>query len=190
MITQNNANLEYQKLIASGAYDSATDGDDINQVTASWTNPETELDGVSVPNAAGTGLAGDMALSATPQQYGAGLLVLPNGVSGRSISIHYTIDGGSPLNKTVFLSQPLKWEMGKKYIYNLTINVNEILIALSISAHTSATAAYVLKHLPQLSGCDIHSTVMLPSADMEVLKKLGLNVTCEPKYQIKEIFIG
>ena len=70
------------------------------------------------------------------------------------------------------------------------LNVNEILIALSISAHTSATAAYVLKHLPKLSGCDIHSTVMLSSADMEVLKKLGLNVTCEPKYQIKEIFIG
>jgi uncharacterized protein (UPF0371 family) len=70
------------------------------------------------------------------------------------------------------------------------LNVNEILIALSISAHTSATAAYVLKHLPSLAGCDIHSTVMLPSADVEVLKKLGLNVTCEPKYQIKEIFIG
>lgn len=70
------------------------------------------------------------------------------------------------------------------------LNVNEILIALSISAHTSATAAYVLKHLPLLAGCDIHSTVMLPSADMEVLKKLGLNVTCEPKYQIKEIFIS
>ncbi len=70
------------------------------------------------------------------------------------------------------------------------LNVNEILIALSISAHTSATASHVLKHLPQLAGCDIHSTVMLPSADMEVLKKLGLNVTCEPKYQIKEIFIG
>ena len=70
------------------------------------------------------------------------------------------------------------------------LNVNEILIALSISAHTSATAAYVLKHLPHLSGCDIHSTVMLPSADIEVLKKLGLNVTCEPKYKIKEIFIS
>jgi len=70
------------------------------------------------------------------------------------------------------------------------LNVNEILIALSISAHTSATAAHVLKHLPKLSGCDIHSTVMLPSADMEVLKKLGLNVSCEPKYQIKEIFIS
>jgi uncharacterized protein (UPF0371 family) len=70
------------------------------------------------------------------------------------------------------------------------LNVNEILIALSISAHTSATAAYVLKHLPDLAGCDIHSTVMLSSADIEVLKKLGLNVTSEPKYQIKEIFIG
>ncbi len=70
------------------------------------------------------------------------------------------------------------------------LNVNEILIALSISAHTSATAAYVLKHLPLLAGCDMHSTVMLPSADMEVLKKLGLNVSCEPKYQIKEIFIS
>ena len=70
------------------------------------------------------------------------------------------------------------------------LNVNEILIALSISAHTSATAAHVLKHLPMLAGCDIHSTVMLPSADVEVLKKLGINVTSEPKYQIKEIFIG
>ncbi len=70
------------------------------------------------------------------------------------------------------------------------LNVNEILIALSISAHTSATAAHALKQLPKLASCDIHSTVMLPAADMEVLRKLGLNVTCEPKYQIKEIFVG
>ncbi len=69
------------------------------------------------------------------------------------------------------------------------LNVNEILIALSISAHTSATAAHALKQLPRLAGCDIHSTVMLSASDIEVLKKLGMNVTSEPQYQIREIFI-
>lgn len=133
-IALNGARYGGELTITNGAYDSATDGDDINQVTASWTNPETELDGVSVPNAAGTDLPGDMALTATPQEYGAGLLVLPNAVSGRSIDIQYTIDGGSPLNKTVFLTQPASWEMGKKYIYNLTINVNEILIDAEVKS--------------------------------------------------------
>ena len=70
-----------------------------------------------------------------------------------------------------------------------TLNVNEILIALSISALTSEAASKALKQLPKLAGGDVHSTVMLPSADIEVLKKLGLTVTCEPKYQVKEIYI-
>lgn len=70
------------------------------------------------------------------------------------------------------------------------LNVNEILIALSISAHTSAMAAYALKQLPSLAFCDVHSSVMLSKSDIEVLKRLGMNVTSEPKYQIKEIFIG
>ena len=69
------------------------------------------------------------------------------------------------------------------------LNVNEILIALSISALTSDSAAQALKQLPKLAGCDVHSTVMLPSADMEVLKNLRLNVTSEPKYQVKDIYI-
>ena len=69
------------------------------------------------------------------------------------------------------------------------LNVNEILIALSISALTSDSAAQALKQLPKLSGCEVHSTVMLPSADMEVLKKLGLNVTSEPKYQVKDTYV-
>ena len=69
------------------------------------------------------------------------------------------------------------------------LDVNEILIALSISALTSDSAAQALKQLPKLKGCDVHSTVMLPSADMEVLKKLGLNVTSEPKYQVKDTYV-
>ena len=69
------------------------------------------------------------------------------------------------------------------------LNVNEVLIALSISALTSDSAAQALKQLPKLAGCDVHSTVMLPSADIEVLKNLRLNVTSEPKYQVKDIYI-
>lgn len=69
------------------------------------------------------------------------------------------------------------------------LNVNEILIALSISALTSESAAKALKQLPKLAGGDAHSTVMLPSADREVLKNLGINITSEPKYQVKDIYI-
>ncbi len=68
------------------------------------------------------------------------------------------------------------------------LNANEILIALSISALTSDSAALAFKQLPKLAGSDMHSSVMLPSADMEVLKKLGINVTSEPKYQMKSIY--
>lgn len=66
---------------------------------------------------------------------------------------------------------------------NPRLHTNEILIALSSSAADSHSAAAALHQLEKLRGCDIHSTVLLSSADTDTLKRLGMYLTCEPVYE-------
>ena len=44
------------------------------------------------------------------------------------------------------------------------------------------------KHLEQLRGCEVHSSVILSSVDEATFHKLGINLTCEPKYQTEKLF--
>lgn len=66
---------------------------------------------------------------------------------------------------------------------NPRLHTDEILIALSSSAAQNPTAAAALKQLSHLKGCDMHSTVILSSVDMDTVKKLGMYLTCEPAYE-------
>ncbi len=72
--------------------------------------------------------------------------------------------------------------------HNPRLHTDEILIALAISAVTSPTAAHALSQLEKLSGCEAHSSVILAQVDSRTLKKLGINITCEPKYQVKKLY--
>src|SRR5690606_18497386 len=56
------------------------------------------------------------------------------------------------------------------------LNVNEILIALAISAVTNPTAQLAYNKLSELNGVQAHSTVMLNRDDEQVLRKLGIDV--------------
>lgn len=69
---------------------------------------------------------------------------------------------------------------------NPRLHTDEILIALSISAATDENAARALAALPLLKSCEVHSTVMLSAVDEGIFKKLGMNLTCEPKTKAKE----
>ncbi|MFI3173051.1 MAG: DUF1846 family protein, partial [Eubacteriales bacterium] len=60
--------------------------------------------------------------------------------------------------------------------------VDETLIALSISAATDTAAKSALDQLPKLSGCQLHTTTMPESVDLQVLQKLGVQVTSEARY--------
>ena len=53
----------------------------------------------------------------------------------------------------------------------------------SVIASVDDVARKALEHLPLLKGCDAHSTVLLSSVDIQIFKKLGINLTCEPKYE-------
>ena len=66
---------------------------------------------------------------------------------------------------------------------NPRLHTDEILIALSSSAAENETAALALHQLSKLKGCDIHSTVILSSVDMDTLNRLGMYLTCEPAYE-------
>jgi uncharacterized protein (UPF0371 family) len=66
---------------------------------------------------------------------------------------------------------------------NPRLHTDETLIALSICAATNPMAEMAMQQLSKLRGCDVHSTVMLSSVDENTFKRLGINLTCEPKYQ-------
>lgn len=66
---------------------------------------------------------------------------------------------------------------------NPRLHTDEILIALSSSAAENETAAVALQQLSKLKGCDMHSTVILSSVDMDTIKRLGMYLTCEPAYE-------
>ncbi len=72
--------------------------------------------------------------------------------------------------------------------HNPRLHIDEILIALAISAVTSKRAALALSQLENLNGCEAHSTVILSSTDSRTFKKLGVNITCEPVYQVKKLY--
>jgi uncharacterized protein (UPF0371 family) len=71
---------------------------------------------------------------------------------------------------------------------NPRLHTDEILIALSISAATNPTAELALRQLPRLRGCEAHSSVILSQVDSSIFQKLGINLTCEAKYQTKKLY--
>ena len=67
--------------------------------------------------------------------------------------------------------------------HNPRLHPDETLIALSITSATSEVAARVLAGLPKLRGCDAFFSVIISATDEALLKKLGINVCCEPKFE-------
>ena len=66
---------------------------------------------------------------------------------------------------------------------NPRLHTDETLIALSISAATNPTAELAMEQLNKLRGCEVHSSVLLSGVDINMFKRLGVNLTCEPKYE-------
>ncbi|MBO4681648.1 MAG: DUF1846 domain-containing protein [Clostridiales bacterium] len=72
--------------------------------------------------------------------------------------------------------------------HNPRLHTDEVLIALAISATTNPVAELAMQQIGKLKHSDLHSTTMLSSVDLNMLKKLGIEVTCEPVYQTKKLY--
>lgn len=73
-------------------------------------------------------------------------------------------------------------ELKVKYLggKNPRLHTDEILIALSMSAVNDANAKASLEKLPELKGCQVHTSVMLSDVDIKTFKRLGVDLTSEP----------
>ena len=100
----------------------------------------------------------------------------------------------SSMDDEIHLISPLVFEpimTLKKDILGGTcarLGVEEVLMALSISAVTNPMASHAVSKLPLLSGCEAHTTTMPSDSDEATLRRLGMNITSEPEFENKELY--
>ena len=98
-----------------------------------------------------------------------------------------TIKELSGIPDDVYLLSPsvlesiFKMKQQTSYKRKYSLNLPEVLIALSICSKTNPIIEKTLEALPKLRGLEAHSSYMISTAEMQVLKSLGINLTCEPK---------
>lgn len=81
----------------------------------------------------------------------------------------------------------------KKDILNgkqVSLDVEETLIALAISATSNPAAKMALEKLTELYGCEMHSTHIPTPGDEAGCRKLKVNLTCDPVFSSKRLFIS
>jgi uncharacterized protein (UPF0371 family) len=72
---------------------------------------------------------------------------------------------------------------------SISMDLEETIIALSISAATNPTAEIAMEKLKELQNCEMHMTHMPTPGDEAGLIKLGINLTTEPNFSTKNLFI-
>lgn len=126
---------------------------------------------------------GDIITGKTSDLLGASAAVLLNALK-KLAGIDHETHLISPL--AIQPIQELKIDyLGSK---NPRLHTDEVLIALSISAMKDNVAKKAMDQLPNLKGCEVHTSVIISEVDRKVFKKLGMHLTSEPTYESKNLF--
>ncbi|MBT7087276.1 MAG: DUF1846 domain-containing protein [Desulfobacterales bacterium] len=70
------------------------------------------------------------------------------------------------------------------------LDLNEILIALSISTISNPAAQLAVEKLESLHGCEVHITHIPTPGDEAGLRKLGVNLTSDPNFSSRRLYIS
>ena len=122
---------------------------------------------------------------------------LPNGkivtgkesklLSASSAAIINVLKEFTNIPEEVYLLSPsilegiFKTKQHTSYRTSYCLNVQEVLIALSICSSTNPIIEKMISKIKDLRGCEAHSTYIIEKSEMNVIKNLGINLTCEPK---------
>ncbi|MBE5806168.1 MAG: DUF1846 domain-containing protein [Clostridiales bacterium] len=79
------------------------------------------------------------------------------------------------------LSGIFKMKQKTSYKTSYCLNLEEVLIALSICSITNPIIEKAINNLDKLRGCEAHSSYIIEKSELNVMKNLGVNFTCEPK---------
>ncbi len=72
----------------------------------------------------------------------------------------------------------------------VSLDLEEALIALSISAPSNPVAEAAIKKLKELNGCEAHITHIPSSGDAGGLRKLGINLTSDPEFATHFLYLA
>jgi len=72
----------------------------------------------------------------------------------------------------------------------VSLDLEETLIVLGISATTNSAAQLAIEKLKELQGCEVHMTHMPTPGDEAGLRRLGVNLTSDPNFSTKYLFIS
>ena len=72
--------------------------------------------------------------------------------------------------------------------HNPRLHTDEMLMALTICSVMNPMAGCAIDQINRLKGCEAHSSVILSHVDEEMFKKLGVNISFEPRYQAKKLY--
>jgi len=72
---------------------------------------------------------------------------------------------------------------------SVSLDLEEALIAISISATTNPAAQLALEKLKELQHCEVHMTHIPTPGDEAGLRRLGVNLTSDPNFSSKDLFI-
>jgi uncharacterized protein (UPF0371 family) len=73
---------------------------------------------------------------------------------------------------------------------SISLDVGEVLVALSIGAMTNPTARVALEQIPRLRGCEAHMTHIPTPGDERGLRQLGINLTSDPVFASDRLFVA
>ena len=87
------------------------------------------------------------------------------------------------LQGMVSVLEPItKLKNSTEIYYNKGLQLQEILIALSICSVTNPIIKKALTNIKKLEGCEAHSTYIVQDGELKSLKGLKINLTCESDY--------
>ena len=126
---------------------------------------------------------GQVVTGRTSDLLGASAALLPNALKRLG-----GIDQDLDLISTHVLEPICRLKTGVLGNKNPRLHSDEVLIALCVSALTNPIAAMAQAQLPKLRGCDAHFTVVLSDVDEKLYRRLGIHVSCEPKYERQRLY--
>lgn len=71
---------------------------------------------------------------------------------------------------------------------NPRLHTDEVLVALSVCALSDENAKRALEKLPELKHAEVHASVILAQVDIDVFRRLRVNLTTAPKYQTAKLY--
>ena len=71
---------------------------------------------------------------------------------------------------------------------NPRLHIDEVLLALTISALHNDAAQKAKEQLSKLRGSEVHFTVIISEEDERMLQRLGINVSCQPRYETTRLY--